>query len=734
MTSFSDNRKFIENEFENAKFDTSTGLSAKELFDILSEKQASSEGKQRQIFCAETYAFVLDNVQLEINEKTPFSVKLNLGINYSYFASSDVYAKTIFEPQREKILKEKFPEDFGRMTDGVRAGVGAVWTDFWHTVPDWNRLIKLGFCGILENAEEEKEKMLLSKEQNEGKMNFLDSVIICYKAILRLLGRIYEYSLSFNVPEFSACIKNLISNPPRTLYEVMQFAILYLYVEEIGCERGRTLGPIDRLYYPFCESDLKNGKSLDEIKELFRYFFIHFTATKRMAQQPFVICGGDEKGNDFTNDLSRLILDVYDEMDIYDPKIHIRYHENLDERIFMKALDMIRGGHSSICMINDKAVFDGYQKLNIPLEDAKDYVLLGCYEPIIMGKEEGEIAISWINTVKCLEFALNGGYDPLSGMLVGEKCKTDIESFEEFCEIFIKQLDRTVDFAVDFAERQGEFSTLVNPSPIYSSSFSECIEQGKDVHQYPLKYNNMSFKCFGIATVIDSLTAIKKFVFDRKTVSLDEMRGALKSDWVGYEDLREKILSDEDKYGNNMECPDKIMCDVLEHLADRYCGKKLKRGGVLRVGLDSIDWCVQLAKKTGATPDGRRCGDAISRNLCPTNSMDRGGITAYMQSVLKIDSASYINSAIFDYTMHPTAVEGEKGLADYASLIRIFFKMGGFAAQGNIVTDEMLRDAQANPEKYSTLQVRVCGWNEYFVKLSREKQNMFIKQCEVRGR
>lgn len=731
MKIFAEDRPYIENEFENARFDTSTGLDTKILSEKLCEIQSTNTDEPRQIVCAKAYSYLLDNVQLEINEHTPFSVKINIGVDYSYFASADIFAQALFYPQREEKLKELFPEDYHRMMEGESVGSGNIFTDFWHTVPAWENLIRKGFSGILKSAEESKERLINSGNFKESQINFLDSVIICYKAILRLLDRIYTYSLSFDVPEFSQCIKKLISSPPETLYEVMQFSVLYLYFEEIGCERGRTLGAIDRLYYPYFRNDLENGKSIEDIKELFRYFFIHFTSTKRFAQQPFTMCGGNAEGTDFSNDLSELILDTYDELEIYDPKIHIRYHKNLNDKILTKVLYMIRKGNSSICIINDKAVFDGYERLGIPKSDAENYVLLGCYEPVIIGKEEAEVSVCWLNTVKCIEFALNRGKDILTGKQIGFECNSDFKSFEDFYKAFINQLDYCLEFVIEFAEKQGEYSTLINPSPIYSSSFEDCIEKGMDVHEYPLKYNNMSLKCFALATATDSLVAIKKYVFEKKLLSLDELRQALFSDWEGYEDIRKQIAGDKEKYGNNLTVPDEIMTKITTHLAQNYCGKKLKRGGVLRLGLDSIDYCVYFGRMTSATPDGRRAGMSLSKNLCASEGKDHGGITAYMQSVLKIDSSAFLDSAILDFIMHPSAVEGEKGLSDFKSLIRIFFEHGGFAVQGNIVNSATLKEAQKSPEKYSTLQVRVCGWNEYFVNLSKEKQDMLIRQCEV---
>jgi formate C-acetyltransferase len=153
----------------------------------------------------------------------------------------------------------------------------------------------------------------------------------------------------------------------------------------------------------------------------------------------------------------------------------------------------------------------------------------------------------------------------------------------------------------------------------------------------------------------------------------------------------------------------------------------------VRLGLDSVYHCIKHGEKTSATPNGRNAKKPLSKNLCATDGMDRGGITAYMQSVLKIDSSSFVDGVPFDFILHPSAVEGEKGLEDFISLVKIFLACGGFAMQGNVIGRDTLIEAQLHPEKYSTLQIRVCGWNEYFVKLSKIKQDMFIKQCEVSG-
>lgn len=729
MANFFENRKFIENEFENAKFDASTGKSVQELEEHLIELQENSTLEcDREELCASAYAYLLKNARLEINEHTPFSVKFDIGVEYKKTATWDVFDKIFFRRQREKVLGAYLPKEYKKMCDGQEVGLGDVFTDFWHTVPNWNFLIEQGFFGILQTAKQNMQKK--KNENDERGVRFLNSVIIRYEAIIEFLERVYNYSLNFNVPKFSTAIKNLTFHAPKTLYEVMLFQILYLYFEEIGPERGRTLGNIDTIYYPFYKQELENGTPLEEIKDLFRYLFIHFTASKRFAQQPLLLGGSNLDGSDRSNDLTMLILNVYDELNIYDPKLHLRYHKNLNDEVLNKMLDMIRRGNSSLCIVSDEAVIKGYEKIGIGKEDAINYVLLGCYEPVIIGEEEPEVGVSWLNTVKPLEFMLNNGKDIMTDRLIGITENSNFNTFEEVFDAYIKELDAIIDFAIDFAGKQSKYNILINPSPIYSSSFKACLEKGRDVHEYPLKYNNMSIKCFGLGTVVDSLVAIKKFVFDKKEISLSELLTALKQNWEGYEDLRTKILNDAEKYGNGLPLPDELTVKITSHLDKKYCGKVVNDGRRLRLGLDSIDSHLSKGRDTSATPCGRKATEPVSRNLCATAGKDRQGITGYMQSVLKIDSSAFLDSAIFDFTMHPSAVDGEKGLKDFNSLVKIFFNNGGFALQGNIVNKQTLISAQENPEKYSTLQIRVCGWNEYFVKMSKRKQDYFISATE----
>ena len=732
MINFSKNRKFVEKEFEEAKWDLNSGLSVDELISKTRKYMQDNSSLSMPYMRANIFKFILENAQIEINPYSIFADKLNTGIMYSGttsgFSSPDFYEWDVFHKVRDKVLRENFKEDYEHMLKGMEIGVGFSWNDFWHTVPDWNNVLKLGFVGLLDKAKQCKAEFVKKGNITKEQLEFYDSVIITFEAIINYLHRLYNESLKYDIPEYSQAILHLTKKAPETLYQVMLMTVLFVTMEEIGCERARSLGPIDILYYPYYKKELENGTPLEDIKSMFQFLFARYNAAKRFAQQPFMLGGGDENGKDRTNELSLLILDWYDELNILNPKIHIRYHENINEKIMLKAIDMIRRGNSSICIMNDEMVFKGYEKLGISRKDASNYVPLGCYEPIILGKEEAEIGAAWLNMAKAIEFTFSSGKDIKSGVQYNSITPENFDTFKDFYNAFLTHVNEIVTFSMKHILQQGSLSSKINPSPIYSASFSQCLEKGMDVHDWPLEYNNASIKCFALATVVDSLMMVKKYVFDLKKVTYAQMREAILNNWQGYESLRTEIRKDTEKYGNNLENPDKILQDFTNYLSDLVVGKPTGRKGVFRLGTDSITQNIKSGIKTWATPDGRLNGDAVSKNLAATGGQDRKGILGLMNSLTKIDQSALLDSAVTDFMVHPSAVQGNKGLIAFYNIIKTYFKNGGMALQGNIVDVETLKKARENPDEYKTLQIRVCGWNEYFVYMNPQMQDTFINE------
>ena len=505
---------------------------------------------------------------------------------------------------------------------------------------------------------------------------------------------------------------------------------LFMMIYEVGLENSRSFGLIDRLYEPLYLADLKTGRfTEEEVRELFRYFLNKYSAANRWAGQPFGLGGADKDGNYGSTLLTKLILEVYQELQIANPKIHVRYHKSMPEELLRQILGMIRSGTNGINLLSDEAVWKAYEKIGIDREISQHYVPQGCYEPTLMGLEEPLICCSWISIPKAVEFAVNNGVDMLTQKNGGTLYGTDPTTYEEFYGRFLVQMDTIVNNVIRSVDEESDFMQLINPSPLYSGTFASCIEKGRDIYNRGAVYSNTSLKLCGIGTAVDSLLILKKYVYDEKRLSLQQFRKVLQDDWAGHEDLQIEILNEKNRYGNGLAEPDDLARDIYAHLAALIVGRKNKIGGVWRLGADSVMHCVDHAAYVAATPDGRHARAIYSKNMCSVAGMELQGITAAMQSVLRIDTTNLVNAAVCDFIIHPSAVEGQRGIAAFSALARTYFECGGMVFQGNVFGIDDLYAAQQDPEKYSNLQVRVCGWNEYFVRMKKEKQDDFIRRC-----
>ena len=726
---FSENRPLIEQEYEHPRWLTQSGLPAEELSRELRRFVDEHQTEPMPLLRAKAFGFLLDHAQIAINPSTPFADKINLGIDYSNYAGQDLFAKQLYHRFHREVLEREIPDAFRKRNLAEELGVCFADADFWHTLPDWGNLLNYGFSGLKERAERYKSEKAAAGVLTARQAIFYDSVIISFTAILRYIGRLRDASRAFDIPEYTACLDALLVRAPGNLYEVMEATLLYLNMEETGVERARTLGRIDQSYLPYFRGDLQNGTySEEEIRELFRYFFIKFQAAKRFADQPFTICGVKEDGTDASNELTRLILDVYGELGVCNPKIHVCCRDDTPEDLLQKCAKLIQRGNNSFCFINDEMVYKGYEKIGIPREISRNYIPFGCYEPGLPGLEEPMIGASWLNIPKAVEFALNGGRDVTTGEQFCRAVPASFKTYEDFYRAFLEKLREIVEFTIDNILLQDRYHMQINPSPVYSATEDSCMERGRDVFDGGMRYHNTSIKCCGIATAVDSLLAVKRFVYEKGAATLEEMKRAIAADWKGYEALRLRIRNDPVKYGNHLPEPDALAHDIYKFLAGLIVGRPNQTGGVFRLGCDTITNHVTFGKRMGATPDGRRAGEAVSKNFNAVNGMDRNGITAYLESVCAMDMSDFLNGAVTDFILHPSAVEGEKGVETIVQLIKTYFRMGGYAIQGNIVDLETLLAARRNPEKYRTLQVRVCGWNEYFVEMDPDVQMEFIRQ------
>ena len=287
-----------------------------------------------------------------------------------------------------------------------------------------------------------------------------------------------------------------------------------------------------------------------------------------------------------------------------------------------------------------------------------------------------------------------------------------------------------IDEALRYVVTIEHYYDKINPDPILSSQYDESVRRGVDVYEGGAKYNNSSLYLYSIASFVDGVLAVKKLVFDERRYTLDELFGILANNWQGNERLRAEMLRDPVKYGNADPTADALAAEIAAHCAALITNQPNGRGGVFKAALFSINHCFENGLHTMATPDGRRAGDPLSKNLSAVTSMDKHGVTALIRSVTEIDLSAFPTGSVLDIVLHPSAVKGEGGLEAFYGLLMTYFARGGFAMHGNVFVAEDLKRAKENPEAYKNLQVRVCGWNAYFVKLSETEQDAFIAQAE----
>ncbi len=726
-TDFYSDRKFIENEYEEAVWDENSGISPEMLDKKMRRFAAENKDMPAVLIMANCYKIILEEAQLCINPHTMFPDKLRHGVKYTRDATRGIL-EMIARERYEKTFVKNCPAVWEQRKLFGYLGLAIPDTDVWHVVYDWERIIRLGAKGLLDEIVLTKHEKEENGTLTEKQADFYDAEIMAFEALLTYMRRLLVASENEGLTEYCSALRVIIEQPPQTLYQVLCLSHIMLTVIELGRERCRTYGAVDELYTPFYVSDKAKGiLTPEKTKEMFRYFWQKVAAEKRYADQP--ICIGKAWSNDDSPaaELTMLMLEAYEELDIHNPKIHVRCSKNLSDKLLTKLASMIRAGSSSMVLINDETVFKGYEMLGISREIADGYIPIGCYESTIAGLEDSRICASWINLAKACEYAITGGRDILGRIYVGQRTEQP-KTWESFLDTYFSYLKEHIDLVINNVNVQAEFAYEANPSPYYSGSVESCVKHGKDVFDGGMVYRNQSLKCFAIATAVDSLLAVKKFVYEDKRITLTELAEILGNNWEGAAELRADIMKDATKFGNNIPEADSLARQIFDFCAENIIGKPTSTGGVFRLGCDSVAMAEGYGNRTAATADGRLARQPLSKNMRPVNGMERKGVTAFIQSVCSLNNDIFVDGAPLDFVVHPSAVEGEDGLEAMKALIRIFFAKGGFAIQGNILNLDTLLDAQKHPEKYPTLQVRVCGWNEYFVNMSEKIQNDFIQR------
>lgn len=708
----------LTHQYEDIRWLPHTGLPTQELRARLEALEKDNPDLPRAILKAETFRTILSHGRLAIDPDDIFQEKIDRVDQYMasqiYRWEGEVYRTHLHESvERRKIAHER----------NAYYGQG----DYGHTSPNSRRLLELGFAGLLHRVQEASRRFGLTEEQKI----FYASCEICLQAMCDFCRRLASEVKTFD-PAAAAVLEQLAVGAPRTTYEAMQLLILYFFLHEyVAGTRVRTLGRLDVLLAPYFQRDQAQGTfSRAQLKEILKFFLNKFWAAKVPFDLPLCIGGVDETGADATNEFSYLFVETYNEMNIYSPKIHVRVHQNTPASFVKLVLDCIRGGNSSFVLVNDEVMIPGLQKIGISEPDARDYVPIGCYEPAVWGKEIGCTGNGYVSLPKAVELVFTDGVDFETGQTITFPSGT-IDSYDAFVAAVKAQISAMTRQTLDDVRAIERYYPQIMPDPILSSMYDDSVARGVDVFAGGAAYNNSSMYFRSLATLTDAVAAVKRLVFEEQRLTFEELRAVLKHNWQGAEDLRQLALHLPEKFGNADPTADAIAKEFADFCAGLVNGEPNARGGVFKASSFTIDFFVGMGKTTMATPDGRRHGDIVSKNFCSTVGMDRKGVTGLIRSVTSFDHGQFPNGTVLDVVLHPSAVSGEDGLEAFYAIWKTYANRGGFAMHGNVFRPEQLRAAQKDPDAYKNLQVRVCGWNVYFVNLSKAEQDAFIRQAEV---
>ncbi|MGN1094527.1 MAG: pyruvate formate lyase family protein, partial [Candidatus Neoclostridium sp.] len=711
-------------KYHGTGYDEQSGQDDEQISAGLNELYSEIKNLPHPVAKAKAVKYVLEHERIYVNEHDYFigAYSLNRLADAVTFDKWNGEA-TAERPERIKRLERDFNE----------SGAVAVWPDYDHVVPDWDSLLRLGLKGVMARAAEYKERRVRFGALTEEQKAFFDGIETEYGAIVDFIDRAYRLALSkehLKAPKIAACLKQLRDGAPTNIYEAMQLIYIYFITSEcIDHYQVRSLGNgLDGTLYGFYKRDLESGRfTREEIKELLAYFLMQWSAIGNYWGQPFYMRGSRADGSCKINDLSYDIIEVYDRLGIYNPKIQIKYNENLPPDFLNKILDMIRRGQNCFVFCCEPAMIKAVMSYGATYEEALNMDIRGCYETGVKANEVSAAA-AYVNAAKAAEYVFSNGFDRRCGRQIGIKTGEidELETFEDFYRAVLRQWEYLIESALEIGNEYDKRFAYVNPSSLYSATVETSLKNASDGYGGGVKFNNSSVLNCGFAGLVDSIMAVKKFVYDNKEVTLSTLKAALEADWKGFEKLKAKLKNCPYKYGNGEEETDTYAEMLARYFANKVNNRPNGRGGVYKAVMHSAMQFVWQGEKTLATPDGRGAGEELSKNASPVPGADRKGVTALINSAVRLNPSLYSESFCVDVMLHPSAVEGDDGLAAMKALSDVYLKNGGMSIQINVFDSDVLRKAQENPDKYENLQVRVCGWNVLWNNLSKAEQDAYI--------
>ena len=753
-----------------------------------------------QVFPEYSYAWLQDEFDtVQTRSADPFYIseetKETLRKVYPYWAG---------KTSSELATSYMAPEALAAIEHNIFTPGNYFYNGIGHLTVDYGKVLKIGYKGIIKEAEAAIAKLNVTDGDYSKRFQFLQAVIISCNAVCDYAKRYAalakkqadtcsDEKRKAELLQIASNCQRVPANGATSFYEACQsfwFVQMLLQTESSG--HSISPGRFDQYMYPYYEADLEKGAITREFaQELIDCIWVKLNDLNKVRDaasaegfagyslfQNLIVGGQDSNGQDATNDISYMCMNATMHVHLPQPSFSVRVWNGTPHEFMLRAAEVTRTGVGLPAYYNDEVIIPSLQSRGLTLEDARDYNIIGCVEPQKSAKTDGWHDAAFFNMCRPLELVFSNGVD--KGVQIGLQTGdvTKMTSFDEFYDAYKKQMVYFIELLVNADNAIDLAHAERCPLPFQSCMVEDCIGRGKSLQEGGAIYNFTGPQGFGIANMADALYAIKRLVFEEKTVTMADFKEALENNYGKDMDPKMaegitakvaksfvesgKVLSREDvktiyetvvknncsfeqkakydallnrigelpKFGNDISEVDSFARDVAYTYTKPILNYRNPRGGQYQAGLYPVSANVPLGAQTGATPDGRLANTPVADGVSPAAGRDVKGPTAAANSVSKLDHYIASNGTLFNMKFHPSALAGESGLESFVALVRGYFDQKGSHMQFNVVSRETLRDAQKNPEKYKSLVVRVAGYSALFTTLSRSLQDDIINRTE----
>ncbi|MFX1512504.1 MAG: glycyl radical protein, partial [Promethearchaeota archaeon] len=644
----------------------------------------------------------------------------------------EFYAREMFDPETEDYI------------DKVGFFILTEFAGTSHLTLNHEKIFQVGYKGLIEEAKRKKEDFLGDPE----KQAFLKGVIETLMGGIELARRYSQAAAKLAGQEknpkrkeelmiLAEICQKIPQSPPTTFYEALQmiwFSQIIALIESY--EFAISVGRFDKLLQGFYERDVSQGiLTREKALELIECFFIKTSAVYNCLDADVrVIFDGNPIGLNITigpevNAITHISVEAMNNLRTRNPNVAIRVNKKTPDDFLLKVSEFIRSG-TMLQIVNDDLIIPAFVKRGITEQDAIQYSIIGCVEPMPTGRSFGSTDAGLINLALPLELALNNGrgrvFDEQCGPQTGDP--REFKSFDELLRAYEIQLKKLIQYAVKGLNVLGEVQKQYKPTPFISAHIYDCIERGMDVTQGGARYNFTGVQGVGIPSVGDALASVKKLVFDEQRIAMDELLKALDDDFENNVRLQELLINKVPKYGNDDDYADELTRTVSELYCTELTKHKNIRNGIFHAGAYSVSAHVVFGTFVGALPNGRRERTPLNNGLTPCHGCDVLGPTASIKSVTKLNHQDITNGSAYTPLFSPKGANASL----LASLIQTYTDLGGYQIQFNFIEKKTLLDAQKHPERHRGLIIRVAGYSALFTELSKPTQDDIINRTEFK--